>query len=285
MVSVKLFSLLALLASIALLNARVLTNGERLARGIAPAKPKRLYEPTRVHLSKRSATAGQTYVSSVGISTVPIPLRKRSTPVSPEELRRTAQELRKKATITKRDGAPFNLYIAGESGSPLYTPPVQTTTSAVDAVQLSYVFGGETTMSMSSTPNTYYISTCCPGQTGCFLDPQRNYAVVLHWTYVASPNGFYPGSVNPPGQSEEYCSDLESTIFSVDATTGEITIQYLNPTSSSFYPPGYSPLPEQAPETYVVLYGSEFYLTANYMLTAEVLGGGSLATLYVNPIQ
>ncbi|KZO90779.1 hypothetical protein CALVIDRAFT_568752 [Calocera viscosa TUFC12733] len=267
MVSVKLLSLFAILfVNVGLASAKALTNGERLARGMPLAKPKRLFEPSRVQHAKRSDSPGVTYNSPVGITstTITFPDRKRD-------------EIAPRQGVSVPD---FDYYIAPLTGNPTYAPGVTVTTNPTDAISLTYTFGGETTFAESSPPNSYYMSVCCQ-PTSCWINPDDGSYVILAWTYEASPAGFYPGGPID-GDSQESCSNLESTIFTVDGTTGQISIQYTNPTSSAFYPPDTSIPTEQEPFTYVVLYNNYFYLTANPALTAIKLGGGAIVSMYVN---
>ncbi|KZT55652.1 hypothetical protein CALCODRAFT_518650 [Calocera cornea HHB12733] len=268
MLSVKLLSLLTLLlVKIGLASARGLTNSERLARGMPLAKPKRLFEPSRVQLAKRSPVPGQMYTSPVGVTTINPVDRKRD-------------ELAPRQGTVSLPG--FDYYITTWTGNPTLAPGVTVTTNPLNAVGLTYTYGSETNFfEADGSGNHWYTSVCCQ-PTACWINPADGSSVVLAWTYTSSDPGYYPGS-SLQGGFEESCNALESAIFSVDGATGEISVQYINPTASSFYPSGTAIPEDQEPTTSIILYNNYFYLTANPAATIAKLGGGEQVVLFVAP--
>ncbi|KAI0329801.1 hypothetical protein GY45DRAFT_840116 [Cubamyces sp. BRFM 1775] len=176
---------------------RAATNAERLARGLAPARPKRLYNPSRANVARSapSGLPGSTQTGRLGIY-----------PAG------TSPSLR------KRDGTlgfmgPYGLVPPGSSEVWTYTfsePASSDTLLELNHAGTPYRLAG---VAIRTGPQV----TLGPGNT-----------VYLELQNVRSHTD--AGTVTPVYVYDTYAIGYaQTTIFSIDQSTGKLTVHWVNP--------------------------------------------------------
>ncbi|KZT53940.1 hypothetical protein CALCODRAFT_485948 [Calocera cornea HHB12733] len=193
MLAAKLLSLVTFL-TFALL-AYGLTNGERISRGMTPAKPRRLFEPTRVHVARQSDTPPSigAKIAVVAAGSAPLP-----------------------ENVLAYVG-PADDEIAEQF------PTADTPTDPTQAALLSYsVNQPVTNIFTTDTDQTYYLSAMSMNSNLILSASNRNFAII-GFSDLASAVGAPPSTVLV-GQF----FSVESAIWTVLVASGQILPTWVN---------------------------------------------------------